>query len=568
MPPAHPDLPTAPPCAGRTAPLRQPLRATVPELDGHADPLVSLIMCVWRPRPEWLIQAVESALGQRGCRVELIVVDDGCPEPVAGLLSRISDERLRIVRIEHGGLSRARNAGIAASRGSRLRFVDGADSTARLLRLVGSDEDVVAYGATMFCDAHLRPLQKRGSRIQGAAVTACLLNGFDVRIQALLFPRRVVEAAGPWDPGIAVCQDWDFTLRALEHARVRGEDKIALYYRRHAGSNSSSMAAVWQGTLQVVNGYLDRHPDARGTRLEARTRAMLAVLQASWETAGRPWRSSRFWRGALTDPSAALPVLRRHLPDATRELLKRTARRTLPAPVRRWLQAQRRGRTHSPPPGRVRFGSLRRVTPLSRAFGKDRGGLPIDRYYIERFLAVHAADIRGRVLEIGTDSYTRRFGGDRVARSDVLDVLEGNPKATIVADLTRADHVPSDTFDCIVLTQTLQFIYDVRTALRTLHRILKPGGVLLATAGGISQISRWDAERWGHYWNFTTGSARRLLEEAFPSGTIDVGAHGNVLAAVAFLHGMATHELRRDELDYRDPDYELVVTMRAIKPRR
>lgn len=247
--------------------------------------------------------------------------------------------------------------------------------------------------------------------------------------------------------------------------------------------------------------------------------------------------------------------------------MKAALKALLPAPARHWLRAKFQRLTIWPPVGSVRFGDLRRLKPISRVFGFDRG-LCIDRYYIENFLAKHAEDIRGHVLEIGDDTYTRRFGGDRVARSDVLHVQEGNPKATIVADLTCADSIPSDTFDCIIFTQTLQFIYDVRAAIRHLHRILKPSGVLLATFPGISQISRYDMDRWGDYWRFTTLSARRLFEEVFPPGNVTVRAYGNVLAAVAFLHGLSAEELRREELDYHDPDYELIITVRAVKPRK
>jgi len=214
----------------------------------------------------------------------------------------------------------------------------------------------------------------------------------------------------------------------------------------------------------------------------------------------------------------------------------------------------------------VRFGSLRRLQPISYKFGFDRGKC-IDRYYIENFLATRAADIRGHVLEIGDDSYTRRFGGKRVTRSDVLHVQEGNPKATIVGDLTCADHIPSDTFDCVIITQTLQFIYNVRATIKTLHRILKPCGVLLATFPGISQISRYDMDRWGEYWRFTTLSARRLFEEVFQPQYIEVNAYGNVLTAIAFLHGLTAEEFRQKELDYQDPDYELIITVRAIKSK-
>jgi SAM-dependent methyltransferase len=227
---------------------------------------------------------------------------------------------------------------------------------------------------------------------------------------------------------------------------------------------------------------------------------------------------------------------------------------------RRWQRL-----TQGPLVGAVCFGSLRRVTPISREFGLDRGQC-IDRYYIEAFLSRHAADIRGCVLEIGDDSYTRRFGGGRVRRSDVLNLRSGNPKATLVGDLVNAQHIPSDAFDCIVFTQTLQFIYDVRAALGHLHRVLRPGGVLLTTLAGISQISRYDMERWGDYWRFTTLSARRSFEECFPAANITVQAYGNVLAAIAFLEGLAAAELRREELDYSDPDYELLITVRAVKP--
>ena len=233
---------------------------------------------------------------------------------------------------------------------------------------------------------------------------------------------------------------------------------------------------------------------------------------------------------------------------------------------RRILGLNRRIRrfTHRIPIESVNFGSLRRLTPISRHFGIDRG-LSIARYYIERFLLTHASDIKGHVLEIGDDNYTRKIGGDSVTKSDVLHVVEGNPLATIVADLTCADHISSNTFNCIIFIQTLQFIYDVQTAIRTLYRILKPGGVLLATCHGISQISRSDMNRWGEYWRFTTLSARILFEEVFPAENIKVRAHGNVLAAISFLHGLAAEELTKQELNYHDPNYELMITVKAVK---
>jgi SAM-dependent methyltransferase len=211
----------------------------------------------------------------------------------------------------------------------------------------------------------------------------------------------------------------------------------------------------------------------------------------------------------------------------------------------------------------VRWGSLRRLTPISREFGYDRG-LPIDRYYIERFLAAHATDIRGRVLEVADATYTERFGGQRVSVSDVLDAADDNPRATIVADLATGDNVPEGAFDCVILTQTLQFVYDVPAALRTIQRILRPGGVVLATVPGISPISRHEADRWGHYWGFTAQSVVRLVGDVFGPDRTTVEAHGNVLAAVAFLEGVASEELAARELDAQDRDYPVVIAIRAV----
>lgn len=214
--------------------------------------------------------------------------------------------------------------------------------------------------------------------------------------------------------------------------------------------------------------------------------------------------------------------------------------------------------------GGVRFGDFGRLEPISREFGLDRGR-PIDRYYIEGFLERNAGGIRGRVLEIKDSAFTRKYGGHRVTQSDVLDIEENNKRATIVADLSRAEAVPSDAFDCIICTQTLHFIYEIGAAFRTLRRVLKPGGVLLATFPGIGQTGCAKLDE--HYcWALSTLATRRLCEEAFPGAEVEIEAHGNVLAAVAFLEGLAVRELSKEELDYHDPDYELLITLRAVKP--
>ncbi|MEZ4991695.1 MAG: methyltransferase domain-containing protein [Saprospiraceae bacterium] len=210
------------------------------------------------------------------------------------------------------------------------------------------------------------------------------------------------------------------------------------------------------------------------------------------------------------------------------------------------------------------MGSLRRLQPISPVWPNYRGA-PVDRHYIEQFLAGNAGSIQGHVLELGDATYTSRFGGDRVTKSDVLHGREGNPAATIVADLTQADNIPSHTFDCIILTQTLLLIYDLRAAIHTLYRILKPGGTLLVTVPGITQIIRDDMEEYGQYWSFTRQSAEKLFGEVFNEAEIVTTTYGNVLSTTAFLYGVAAEELSKKELDYHDPDYQLIIGIRVIK---
>jgi len=249
-------------------------------------------------------------------------------------------------------------------------------------------------------------------------------------------------------------------------------------------------------------------------------------------------------------------------------MAKDLLKRIIPFPARRWVRAQllRLGRLFRRFRSRVNIGSLRRTTPVSANWGWSRGQ-PVNRYYIEKFLAEHADDVRGRVLEFADDSYARKFGGAKVTKIDVLDRQEGNPQATIVADLAQGEQIPSDTFDCIICTQVLQYVYDLRSAIRTLYRVLKPGGVVLVTTPGIQKIDSEGNALWGECWHFTTLSLRRLFEEVFPKDHLGSKAYGNVLAATAFLYGFAREDLRGKDLDYHDSDYEVSITLRAVKPQ-
>lgn len=215
----------------------------------------------------------------------------------------------------------------------------------------------------------------------------------------------------------------------------------------------------------------------------------------------------------------------------------------------------------------IDWGNLRRLTPVSNVWGLDRGG-PLDRYYIDSFLGRSRQDITGRVLEVKDPAYTNRYG-QRVARADVIDIDPANPHATIVEDLTNAVAIPSDLFDCFILTQTLHQIFDIRSALDHALRILKPGGVLLCTLPAVSRVdSHYEGRGFeeSDFWRFTEAAVRRLFAEFLPAASFHVEGFGNVLTCAAFLYGLAPQELTSDELDFVDPWFPLIFCVRAVKP--
>lgn len=212
----------------------------------------------------------------------------------------------------------------------------------------------------------------------------------------------------------------------------------------------------------------------------------------------------------------------------------------------------------------ILFGTLRHTEPVNLGFGVGRG-TPVDRYYIDRYLSDNAPAITGRVLEVGDRDYTERYGS-AVTVSDVLHVAEGASGATITGDLASLPQVADGSFDCIVLTQTLHYVFDMKSAVGEVFRMLAPGGTVLCTVPGLSQISRWDMDRWGDRWRLTSLSARELFETAFAERDVEVRTFGNALAGLCFIEGIPAEHLRAKELNADDPDYQIVVCVRARKP--
>lgn len=203
------------------------------------------------------------------------------------------------------------------------------------------------------------------------------------------------------------------------------------------------------------------------------------------------------------------------------------------------------------------------IGPVSRFFGEDRG-TPIDRYYIDKFLSRQSHLISGRVLEIADNKYSKKFGRN-VSKYEILFINENNPKATIIGDLTNPSTLPVNTINCFICTQTFNFIYNISDAIQGAYQVLTPGGYLLATVSGACQISRYDMDRWGDYWRFTTLSAQKTFEAVFGKGNVEIDHYGNCLTAISLVRGIAAEEIPKEKLDFKDPDYQVTITITARK---
>ncbi|MBL7952455.1 MAG: glycosyltransferase [Flavobacteriales bacterium] len=248
--------------------------------------------------------------------------------------------------------------------------------------------------------------------------------------------------------------------------------------------------------------------------------------------------------------------VRRNFMGTADTSLKARVWRSLPTGLRRWY-TRRRTSEGGDTPAQLAF------APVSRVFGIERG-TPVDRAYIERFLEKERSTIRGAVMEVGESTYTQRFG-QQVERSLVLSYDGPVTTNVINGDLTRHESLPDAIVDAFICTQTLNFIYDVRLAVQGLHRTLKSGGVALVTVAGLVQVSRYDADRWGDFWRFTPQGAQRLFAEVFGKDNVQVDVHGNSYAAACLQKGFAVEECDADLLFDVDPDYPVVITIKARK---
>lgn len=539
-------------------------------------PLVSVIIPCYN-YGHFLAEAIESVEKQTYPAKEILVIDDGSTDSTREVAARYPE--VIYIYQENQGLSAARNTGIRQSKGAYLVFLD-ADDWLLPDALATNVAHLQEYPQVAFvAGAHIRvfssgePPEEKNIIIRTNPYYALLCGGNLIgMIATVMFTRWVLQEFA-YDPSLAICEDYDLYFKITRCYPIAHHNRRLAAYRIHSAAMSANASVMLNGTLRVLRRQREKlrgpaeieayyrginlwHTYYAGRKdfkltpgsLPLFSKTMALFLKDAPYTALRYWLRHTFWR-----------LLNRAMP-----MLKTRLKSLIPTAGKRWLHTRGMLRNWVPTLGQVTFGDFRRPTPFSTNFGYDRGG-PIDRYYIEEFLAGEAASIWGRVLEIGDNAYTVHYGAEAVHTSDILHIDATNPRATFVGDLSDALHLPDNTFDCIILTQTLQFIYDFRGALATCYRILKPGGTLLLTVPGLSPIDQGEwRDIW--YWSFTDKALARLMAEFFADAEVTIGSFGNVWVATAFLYGMGITELTEQDLNFCDPQFQVINTVKATKP--
>ncbi|MGY1631541.1 glycosyltransferase [Geodermatophilus sp. SYSU D01186] len=521
---------------------------------------VSVVVTTYQ-HAHFLGAALASVAAQTRSVDEVIVVDDGSTDDPASVVAQWAGTIF--IRQDNQGLAAARNTGLHAARSAFVLFLDADDLLTPVAVAAGLEcfarhsEAALVYGAHRRVAVDAAPLGGRVYIPAGCNPRSTLLRGNSVAMHATaLYRRDLLLAAGGFDETLPRCEDYDVYLRlACRHLIASHPVETALY-RWHNANMSNHVPAMLMAALRVHARHRPRPEES-------------AELHRAWWEGRANWRAwyARELLDRSRDPGVAAALTAARLAPAwfARALVRSTIRRLvnrLPGWAHDAL-ARRVPALRARPRGRVRLGDLDRPEPISMDFGWDRG-TPVDRFFIEGFLNTNREDVAGRVLEVGDDAYSRRFGGDRITSQDILHVHAGNPLATIVGNISDVGVLPSDTFDCIILTQTLHLVWDMHAAIRQLHAALRPGGVLLLTVPGISQIDRGEwGDQW--YWSLTPAAVQRLVGDVFGSESVSVESHGNVYAATTFLQGLAVEEVDVRSLTPQDLAYPVVVTARAQK---
>ena len=242
------------------------------KLASHNIPgLVSTIIPVYN-RGGMLREAVQSVLDQRYRPAEIIIVDDGSTDDtaqVADALTALHPDTIRVIHQKNAGPGPARQAGLEASRGEFIQFLDSDDLlmpdkfSLQVQRLLNDPEAGISYGLTLARDEwNGTSAPTHGTEQQHREIFPAVLKNRLWPTATPLYRRTICEAVGPWAK-LRLLEDWDYDCRAgLLGVKLHYCPEVLAVIRRHSGEHaglawqrSSDAMRDWAAAFENVFGY-------------------------------------------------------------------------------------------------------------------------------------------------------------------------------------------------------------------------------------------------------------------------------------------------------------------------
>ncbi len=542
-------------------------------------PLISVIITFLNAE-KFMIEAIQSVFAQTYTKWELLLVDDGSSDQSTQIaleyVKRYPDKVQYLEHEQHRnrGISASRNLGISKAGGKYVATLDADDVWLpnkledQVLLMELYPEIGMVFGNTKVCPSWegnkfnnddgyyehdlMEPNSlKLNTVIDPPTLLILRLSGKIVSptMSDNMFRKKVIDDIGGYEEIFTgMHEDQALWAKIFLSTPVFISELCWTLYRVHPESCVS--VALKEGRVRSAELFYLSWLENYLSENQITNTDLQGVLQ------------KRIWLTKHTRLDA-LFKLKRKLHSNLKRVSKRAACHILPLQFIHLLLSILRGKGYRPPVGCVYFGDLYRFTPITNNNGIDRG-TPIDRYYKEKFLDKYSKDISGRVLEISIDgNYGRKFGGDRVTQTSSLDLIR-----RIRNELENGVSTPptlNEEFHCIIYVNSLGYDYDVRSTINILYRHLKPGGTMLATiqsplGQNLRQIIK------GEYPTYVTPSlAKKLFEELFPAENLNISGYGNLLTLTALQYGLAAQEIKEKDLDFHDPNYEIITAVKAVK---
>jgi glycosyltransferase involved in cell wall biosynthesis len=251
----------------------------------------------------YLGEAIESALVQKGVKLEVIVVNDGSTDRTVDIAESFG-YRVKVISQENRGISAARNAGSCHARGNVLAFLD-ADDVWLPQKLAVQEMKLQAGFKAVYTNRYnfgrigdLPEVHSDIVSMEEGDLWESLLSGNMITTSSLVIDREIFESCGGFNVGLRFCEDWDLWLRCAETHQIGYCVQPLVKYRIHSTSSSHNYQLMSRNRVEVVLTALD---SARGRELPSGKRRKIlarAWATSAWEAAKSKDRITSFrWYG-------------------------------------------------------------------------------------------------------------------------------------------------------------------------------------------------------------------------------------------------------------------------------